>query len=572
MICVYDIGNTAFEKNGDAVLTPISGSVHQVAGGNYDLTMVHPIDPQGKWKHLVAEAIIRAPIPAETIETAFSGMDADVYRVTTPTAALRSEPNAPTTISYDLWIANRVLKIYAIGDKVTYIDKNYEMTALDPGTDMNYNSPPDNYPEYWREIARTTAGAPILANLKEDAELYYVSGPTNGWYKMCTMYGLEGYIEASAVTYDRHLTPAETAPRRITTQLFRIKSVTVETKNSQVSVTAQHVSYDLNGILVDGLKLKRKQPAEAIAWIVQSLMTEYQGTIATNMASSEDATFTADISGKSGMYALIDPDKGVVPVFDAKFTRDNWDLFVMAKTDTDRGFRITYGNNMLGVNWKTDSGSLVTRVVPVAKAADGSEFYLDNDGEKWIDSELIDDYPVIRMERIRVNGQVGKDDGTETATNWTEETLREEMEKQARARFDVDKVDQLKHDITIDFEMLGSAEEYPQLKGLQQVLLYDRVTAINERIGLSVNVTVSELEYDIIKEKITALKLTNVQGYNGRNVAGFSLANNTITGDKLTDGAKDDVAGAAADAAEGYTDRKATYIMQWVAANYEPLT
>ena len=94
MISVYDIGNEAFEKNGNVVLEPIQGSVRMAAGGNYDLTLVQAMDPEGKWKHLAEEAVIRAPVPKETITTAFTGLAADVY-VTTEAAALRSGPSEP---------------------------------------------------------------------------------------------------------------------------------------------------------------------------------------------------------------------------------------------------------------------------------------------------------------------------------------------------------------------------------------------------------------------------------------------------------------------------------------------
>ena len=151
MICVYDIGNTAYEKNGNAVLLPVEGKIRQVAGGGYDLTLKAPIDPDGKWAHLVPEAVIKAPVPEETIENARSGLDADVY-VTTTEAALREGTSEPAVINYDPWSASGVT--YAIGDKVTYINKNYKMHALDPQTEMGYNHPPDNYPEYWTEIAR----------------------------------------------------------------------------------------------------------------------------------------------------------------------------------------------------------------------------------------------------------------------------------------------------------------------------------------------------------------------------------------------------------------------------------
>ena len=68
MICVYDIGNENYETNGNAVLCPKECRIKNTAGGSYDLTMTHPIDPDGKWTHLQPGAIIKAPIPEEEID------------------------------------------------------------------------------------------------------------------------------------------------------------------------------------------------------------------------------------------------------------------------------------------------------------------------------------------------------------------------------------------------------------------------------------------------------------------------------------------------------------------------
>lgn len=553
MISVYDIGNENYDKNGDVVLTPISGSINQVAGGSYDLTMVHPIDEKGKWTHLVPDAVIRAPIPEETITNAYTGLEADVYK-TTEDAALREGPSEPETITYSSW---SIAADYSVGAKVTFYHQNYKCIKWDDDDYLHKHVAPSGS-SWWRKIANKTAGSPVLINLKSGTELYYVSGPEDGWYYMSTVYGMEGYIRADQVVFDRHLTPEETQPRTINTQLFRITTVTVDTKEMRVTVNANHVSLDLNGVLIESAKIVRKPAAQAIAWIEQAFMIDYRGTIASNITSDNDTDYSCDISGKSGMFALVDPDQGVVPTFDAEFRRDNWDLFVMAKTNTDRGFRIVYGKNMLGVNWKISADKVITRVVPVAKDAEGNELYLDP--VKWVDSEHISGYPVIRMERLKVQGQVGKDDGSETATNWTAETLRGEMQKQAEARFSVDKVDELQHEITVDFEMMGDTEEYRGLAALQHVLLYDLVKVENEVIGLGATVTVTELEYDIVKEKVTALKLTNVNPYNVRNVSGFNVLANTITGNKLTDDAgnniRDEAVDIAVDESNEYTDTK----------------
>ena len=553
MIYVYDKGNTAYEKNGNAVIFPLKGSVRMVAGGNYDLQMTCPMDAEGKWLHLIREAVVKAPVPKETIENAFSGMDAYVY-LTTEDAALRSGPNEPHTITYSSWVSGTS---YAVGAKVTNENQNYQLNQELTGNEIY--TPPGSSGK-WAKIARTAPGSPLLVNLKSGMEIYYVSGPEDGWYKMSTTYGLEGYIKETQVEYEKHLTPSEIQPRIITEQLFRIKTVSRDNEAKTVTINAQHISYDLNGVLIDEIKIVRKAPAEALGWIQSAFMIDYPGVIATDMITNADADYSAEISGKSGMYALIDPDKGVVPCFGAEFRRDNWDLFVMNRTNTDRGFRIRYRANMRGVQWKTDSTKLKTRIVPVAKAEDGSNFYLYP--TRWIDSSHINDYETVYMDRIKVNGQVGKDDGTETDTTWTEVTLRAEMAKQAQSLFDVDHVDVPSDEVTVAFEMLGETAEYAWMKDLQSVLLYDTVIIIDEVTGLSASVTVEELEFDIVKEKITALKLTNYKAYHVKNVGGFNVLDNSITGDKLTDEAGAALMGEAVDVAveeaADYTDQKAT--------------
>lgn len=553
MISVYDKGNQNYDRNGNAVIMPLDGKVRMVAGGNYDLQMVCAMDPEGKWQHLIEEAVVKAPVPKETIENAFAGLDVDVY-VTTEAAALRSGPSEPHTITYSSWVPGTS---YAVGAKVTNANENYQLNQELTGNEI-YTAPGSS--GKWAKIARTAPGSPMLANLKTGAELYYVSGPADGWYTMSTTYGLEGYIKSSQVEYEKHLTPEELQPRIITEQLFRIKTVNADTSARTVTINARHVSYDLNGVQIDRVKIVRKPPAESLAWIQAGFMMDYRGVIATNMISSDDASYSAEISGKSGMYAILDPDKGVVPTFGAEFRRDNWDLFVMAPTNTDRGFRIRYRNNMRGVQWKRDTTKMITRWVPVAKNEDGSDLFLDP--VRWVDSTHRDDYEVVYMDRLKVAGQVGKDDGTETDTKWTIQTLRAEMEAQAQSKFDVEHTDEPVHEITVAFEMLGDTAEYPWLKDLQSILLYDTVIAIDEDRGLSVSVTVEELEYDIVKKKITAAKLTNVKAYNVKNVSGFNVLNNTITGDKLTDEAGDQLTDRAVDIAVeeagDYTDQKAT--------------
>ena len=549
MIWLYDIGNTNYSPNGDAAMIPTEAKLKMIAGGNYELSMSHPLDPEGKWAKLVPGAVLKVPVPREEIANAYAGLSADVYKVTTETD-LREGPSEPTTITYQTW---SITSYYNVGDKVTLFGKNYQCTYYDKGDSNHAHLAPSGC-AWWKEIANKTPGAAVLVSLPVGSELYFVEDVDGTWYKMSTFYGIVGYVKAAKLAYDRHLTPDETKPRIITDQLLRITNVAVDKKNRKVSVTAQHISYDLNGVLVKEVSITQASAGLAMARITDNFMIDYPGTIATNITAEDtDTTYTQDIKLKSGMYCLVDPDKGIVSTFGAELRRDNWDLFVMNATETDRGFQLRYRKNMQGVNWTKKSDSIINRVVPVAKDEKGNDLYLP---EEWVDSDNINDYPVIRMEQLSVSGQVGKaKDDSGDGTTWTESDLLDEMRAKAEERFTIDKVDQVTHEVTVDFTMLGDTDEYKALKGLESVLLYDYVTVIDEEIGLDVSLQVTEMEWDAIKEQVVSIKVSNANVNSSvSNVTGYNVQNKSIGVNKLTDEVTSEIMSQVQDIIPEYTD------------------
>lgn len=534
MICVYYGTETSFGGNGDAVLVPTAASVRQVAGGEYSFTMEHPIDPWGKWKYLVRENIVKLPVPKEIIQPAYVGADTDVYAVTVNNAALREEPSEPTTITYTSWSSSQ---IYSVGSKVSYNYRNYRCVYFDSSSAEMMVPPAKS--SWWTQIARQTSGAAVLATLKTGAKLYLISSYDSNWYQMETTYGLQGYIKKNQVQFDHRITPQELQARTITEQLFRIKEVSVDRKSGMVSVSGNHLSNDLNGVLVQEVKLSKATPAMAIGRITEAFMQNYRGNIATDMTTDIDGTYTGEIKLKNGMFCLMDPDKGIVHNFNAKLTRDNWDIFVMSRSagiDT-QAYEIRYGHNVNGIIWKVNTSNLITRVVPVAKKESGESLYLP---ELYVDSPYVNNYPVVYMEALNVKGQVGKDDGTGTDTNWTESALLEEMRTKAEERFSVNLVDIPETDVTVQLEQLEDTVEFAWLKEYAETLnLYDEVTVKDPDIGLNITLYVKEIEYDSIRKKSTGLKLSNRLYDDEGNVAGYNIMNGALTENKLSNSASD---------------------------------
>ena len=97
MICVYPANCSDFSNNGLGVVSPESCTVTETLNGEYELTLVHPIDEQGKWARLAEGCILRAHVPAAmtpqvglvTQQYQTSTYDILIYKVSTNTDPLR---------------------------------------------------------------------------------------------------------------------------------------------------------------------------------------------------------------------------------------------------------------------------------------------------------------------------------------------------------------------------------------------------------------------------------------------------------------------------------------------------
>ena len=64
MICIYPADCTDFSSNGLGIVQPQSCTVTETLNGEWELTLVHPIDEHGRWTRLSEGNILRAPVPA----------------------------------------------------------------------------------------------------------------------------------------------------------------------------------------------------------------------------------------------------------------------------------------------------------------------------------------------------------------------------------------------------------------------------------------------------------------------------------------------------------------------------
>ena len=61
MIQIYKPENTDYKHNGDMTLLPDEATIHVILNGEWTATLEHPIDPEGRWKYIVDNAVVKMP-------------------------------------------------------------------------------------------------------------------------------------------------------------------------------------------------------------------------------------------------------------------------------------------------------------------------------------------------------------------------------------------------------------------------------------------------------------------------------------------------------------------------------
>ena len=520
MITVHDAFDTNIEPTnlGLGVIFPDTCKVTEEAGGNYAMQLTHPIDEGGAWRLLQPFNIICAPVPvvetpmvsASEGEIIEEGLE--VWRAGTNGAGYYK--NTITT----RYPAYQYPHLYGVGDKMRYNNINYICTVAHAAKASpafgNFKSQGNGTP---KPAWKLEAGTQVT-----------VSANDGTWLTVRLQDGTKGYCKVSEMEYmytaePGSLLPGDVDARRIAQQLFRITDVEIDA-GGKVSCNALHISYDWSMVLVNSL-IVDETPITTAAVGLRSAILKGDGEESPNIYVQETGVPVTGTYRRSPVTSvLLDPDDGLVKQAKAMLVRDNKDFFLLRNEKKDRGYRIAYGVNLVGVRWKRDFSKLVTRVYPLAKDEDGNDFALP---ERFVDSEHIAEYPFPMYESINVSAQIGKDDQTE-------ETVCQKMREEAQKRFTEEGADIPSVSLSVDLIMLGDTEEYRQYKSLERVCLYDMVQVWHPDIELNTSVQVKKYEWDVLQERLTRLELGDVFEKATHTVAGYDLGDGCITGRKLS--------------------------------------
>ena len=452
MIGVYPADCTDFSTNGNGTLAPLSAEVTETLNGEYELTLVHPIDEAGKWQRLAEGCILRAPVPAAM----------------TPRVNYTSPGDDNRT---EIW----------------RINTDISGAALQRGTMNLRNGPGRNYT--------------ILAAYKNTSLVQVIAKTNSAWYEVTAPDGKHGFMDTTYLVFDHKEGSVSEAvstvveQRQLRDQPFRIYRVVPEL--NKITVYARHIFYDLMDNMVQSYK-----PSSSVtgASVVQSIsshcLTEHGFTFYSDLTRTVEG---ASFENVNPVDALLG-DEGVIAIYGGELQRDWFDAYVVKRVGKDTNVQIRQGKNLLGISYDEDLSSVVTRIMPTGQDRDGEVLYLP---ELFLDSPNIGAYPHPKWIHLPVQDAKESDDNDEPKTK---EQCYAEMRAAAQKQFDTG-CDMPTVTLNVDFINCAETEEYKEYGVLQNIYLGDTVQVIAPRIGVLASMRMTQYTYDCLTRKYTRMTL-----------------------------------------------------------------
>lgn len=336
----------------------------------------------------------------------------------------------------------------------------------------------------------STRGLGILSDIVDPVMTEVI----NGIYDMSFFYPLNGKLY-SEITHERIVFAK--GPKSY--QAFRIKSIEKDDSMNGINVRALHITYDLAGNFVEDTFIQDKGGDGAIKQLLEKAVLPHNFTGTSNI----QGPFNSRIVRENVLTALLGTaDNSFIRRAGGQFERDNFRINWLESMGKDRGVKIKYRKNLVGLRFKEDYTDIVTRIMPQGF----DTLFLP---EKYIDSPLINNYSNVTIRKVKFDSikskQINKDDKDAIEH---EEALR--LLRQKATEY-IALVDKPKITADVDFVDLSQTVEYAKYKQLETVYIGDIVTIIHGPFNLNFKKQVTSYRYDPVENRYIFITLGEIE-------------------------------------------------------------
>lgn len=271
------------------------------------------------------------------------------------------------------------------------------------------------------------------------------------------------------------------------TQPFTIYQIT-KPLNQVVTVKAQHISYQLSGIVV--------MPFEANSCIsaIAGIKTYSSTTNPFNFTTDKQVTAHYEVSAPTAARALLCGQQGsILDVFgkgDYEFNR--FDVTLRVNRGSDNGVTLRYGKNITDLKNVVDLTNVYTGIVPYWMDGEGNRVVLP---EKVVLSGHESEYPYKIIKPV------------DFSSNWETQPTEAQLRTAAQNYVNSNEGWKLKNNITVSFVALWNTEEYKNIAPLERVKMCDTVHVVVPKFNIDFDTKVIKTDYDVLQERYNSITL-----------------------------------------------------------------
>ena len=258
-----------------------------------------------------------------------------------------------------------------------------------------------------------------------------------------------------------------------TPQPFRIYRIT-KPMGGLVTVYAEHISYDLSGVMLS--RFSAGSAAEAFAKLPQYAVGNNPFTFFTDKSTQAVFQVTAPASIRSKLGGS---EGSLLDVYGGEYVFDGFTVKLLNERGQNRGVSIRYGKNLTDLTQEENIQSVYTGVYPYwAKEEDYFEL-----PEKTVNAE--GDFGFTRLMPLDLSSE------------FEEKPSAERLRAKAQEYMKANKIGVPKVSLTVSFFPLEQSEEYKDLALLETVYLCDTVNVEFSALGVSATAKVVKTVYDV---------------------------------------------------------------------------
>ena len=340
------------------------------------------------------------------------------------------------------------------------------------------------------ETSFTTFG---IGSLK-DATSCEVTEQKNGTYELVLKYPLKGSL-FSEIQKERIIYAQVNDSKSL--QAFRIYRITAPISGI-IAVYAQHISYDLSGVVAFPCTFNGSNPTQILSFLKQHRLDR---VINFNFSSDISTTSDFKVEEPRTLRSVLGADKNsLVSTFGGELEWDNFNVYLKASRGNDNGVSILYGKNLTKLEHNSDLSSIYTHLCPYAKVKDGDTEIYQQLTEKVLPIVTTLDEKKVLIKDFSSYFGTGEDD-----LPLTEANLR-----QVAQDYLLENILGIESpNVSLSFEELRNQLGYSNLH--ETVKLCDTVTVKYLDLGVNIKTQIVKTVYDSLKEKYKSLTLGAVK-------------------------------------------------------------